>query len=444
MAARYVYTGGSNTSPYDTWAKAATTLTTAITGSAAGDDFWVASDHAESTAGAVTLTFPGTDASPCRCISVSRAGSTPPVAADITAGASVTTTGANTITIRGGCYVFGVTFNAGSGASNASITINTTVQTVIQFDGCALNLVGTSSAPRINLGSTTSAPGFIFFNNTTVSFANTAQGMANGVSSFIWQNKPGSVAVTGATIPTKLLADNTVSGETLVTFKGLDMSASGSGKTLIGDMIGPVRLVNCKLGASVTVATTPSLAAAQGVELIGCSTTTNVSRNERYHYTGTLTTETTIIRTAGASDGTTSYSWKIVTTANSKRTVPFETFEGALWNTATGSSKTLTIHTVTDNVTLTDAEIWLEVEYLGSSATPVSTLITDANATVLTTAANQTSDSGEAWTTTGLTTPVKQALAVTFTPQMAGPIRWRVKVAKASATVYVCPNADLS
>ncbi len=49
MANRYVYTGGSNTSPYDTWAKAATTLVSAISGSAAGDDFWVASHRRHPT-----------------------------------------------------------------------------------------------------------------------------------------------------------------------------------------------------------------------------------------------------------------------------------------------------------------------------------------------------------------------------------------------------------
>lgn len=181
------------------------------------------------------------------------------------------------------------------------------------------------------------------------------------------------------------------------------------------------------------------------MDVIGCHSTTNVRRDERYQYQGTLTTETTIIRTGGASDGTTAFSWKIVPTVNNKRDFPFETFEGTLWNTATGAAKTLTVHTVCDNVTLTDAEVWLEVEYLASSATPVSSLLTDANATVLTTAANQAT-STETWTTTGLVTPVRQKLEVTFTPQMAGPIRWKVKVARATATpaIYVCPKADLA
>ena len=126
------------------------------------------------------------------------------------------------------------------------------------------------------------------------------------------------------------------------------------------------------------------------------------------------------------------------TAANCSPAQPFETFEGAFWNTATGSSKTLTLYCVTDNVTLTDADIWVEVEYLGSSATPLASLASSAPATILTTASNL-STTTEAWTTTGLATPVKQKMTVSFTPQMIGPARWKVKVAKASTTVYVCP-----
>lgn len=435
MAARYVYHGGSNTSPYDTWAKAATTLATAITGSAAGDDFWVASDHSETQASVLTLSFNSSITSPQRCISVNRAGSTPPVAADILAGATITTTGASGIDIAGCAYIYGVTFNCATGATGASLAIS---GTPLKLESCALNLVGTGSGNQIQLCSSTQSLTELI--DTTMSFGATGQSISSA-GSFRWANKPGSTAITGAIVPTTLITNinNLVSFELV----GLDLSAAGSGKTLsAGTRVG-VNLINCKLGASVTVAGTPSVRGSRGINVIGCSSTTNVSRNERYRYEGTLTTETTIKRTAGASDGTTAYSWKVVTTANAKRTFPFETFEGAVWNSTTGSAKTLTIHTVTDNVTLTDAEIWVEVEYLGSSATPVSTLITDANATVLTTAAWRATTT-EAWTTTGLATPVKQKLEVTFTPQMAGPIRWRVKVAKASTTVYICPNADLS
>lgn len=104
---------------------------------------------------------------------------------------------------------------------------------------------------------------------------------------------------------------------------------------------------------------------------------------------------------------------------------------------------TATIEVITDNVTLTDGECWLEIQYLGTSGVPLGSFLSDAKADVLATAANQTTSS-ETWTTTGLTTPVKQYLRVTFTPQEKGFVHAVVKLAKASTTVYVCPKLALA
>lgn len=443
MANVYVRSGAAGAGTGADWANAYTTLNAATTAKAAGDDFWVAEDHAETAGAAKVPVFPGTAANPNRCICVNHSGSVPPVAADVTTGASLTTTGNFAITIGGTVYCYGLTLNCGTGSSStAKISLATTAGNFQIFEACAFNIVSTSTSSTITPCSSAQATTILV--NCTVSFGATGQSIIP-IGSCAIRGKSSGVFVTGATIPTTLITSSGAINGGVWRLSCVDLSASGAGKTLVGDgQADPIALVNCKLNASVTVAAVPSDNSRGGCDLIGCNSTTNVERNERYRYQGTLTTETTIIRTAGASDGTTAYSWKIVTTANSKRTFPFETFEREVWGDTTGSSKTLTIHTVTDNVTLKDDEIWVEVEYLGSSATPVATLITDAAATVLTTGANQDSDSGEAWTTTGLGTPVKQALAVTFTPQMKGPIRWRVKVAKASTTVYVCPKADIA
>ena len=61
------------------------------------------------------------------------------------------------------------------------------------------------------------------------------------------------------------------------------------------------------------------------------------------------------------------------------------------------------VEVVTDTVTLTDAEAWLEVEYLGTSGFPLGVVAND-RVVGLASPANQTSSS-VAWTTTGLTTP---------------------------------------
>ena len=60
--------GGSGTGA--DWANAYTTIGAALTAKAAGDNFWVAHNHAETAAGAKTLTSPGTSAAPCTIICV--------------------------------------------------------------------------------------------------------------------------------------------------------------------------------------------------------------------------------------------------------------------------------------------------------------------------------------------------------------------------------------
>ena len=442
MANRYVYSGAGGGGTGADWANAHTTIAAAITAGAAGDVYFVASDHAESAASAKTLTFKGTAASPDMCLSVNRAGSVPPVAADLLAGASVTTTGTNAITLSGTVYGFGLAFNSGTGAGDASITLPGASNGVQVWNACAFNIVATGASSRIAMANSNNTR--LRLVNCTVSFGATGQSITcgSGVAEIV--SKPGSAFVTGATIPTTLIVAGGSPGAR-IGFSGLDLSSLGSGSTLLAgtpSIPTPVSFVNCKLNGSVTVAATPSGPNVGGAQLIGCGSTGNVARNEWHQYQGTLTTETTVVRTGGASDGTTPYSWKVVSNANNERNFPFECFEGVIWNT-TLSAITLTINTVTDNVTLTDAEAWVEVEYLASSATPVATLVSDGAATVLTTPANQPTNS-ETWTTTGLTTPVKQGLAVTFTPGMVGPIRWRVKIAKASTTVYIDPKPVIS
>lgn len=433
-----VWTEVTGDSAYN-WTAPHARIANAISWGAAGDTYYLSSDHAETQSTALTITFKGSTTTPDRCLSVNRAGSVPPVAADLTTGAAITTTGASALIIGGSFYAYGITFNCATGATGANLTASNANPGFSVYENCTFKVVGTGSTNRLTAINSASAR--CEWRNCTVSFGATGQGI--GMSGrLVWINTPS--AIQGATLPTTLfpLGSTSITGSIL---SGVDLSAL-SGKTMFAaGFPNPIDVVGCRFPSSFTVIGAPTAGIYAGpVRVIGCNSASSAEKNEIYAYAGVLTTETVIVRTAGASDGNTAYSYKIVTSANAKRDFPLETFEGVLWNNSTGSSKTLTIHTVTDNVTLKDDEIWVEVEYLGSSATPVATLITDAAATVLTAGANQADDSGEAWTTTGLGTPVKQKLEVTFTPQMAGLIRWRVRVAKASTTVYVCPKPDLA
>ena len=96
MANYYIWSGATGAANGTSWANAYLTLTAGIQSKAVGDVFYVAHDHAEVAAGALTFQTPGTIASPSKVICVDRAGSVPPVSADRRTTASITRTGNNT------------------------------------------------------------------------------------------------------------------------------------------------------------------------------------------------------------------------------------------------------------------------------------------------------------------------------------------------------------
>lgn len=163
-------------------------------------------------------------------------------------------------------------------------------------------------------------------------------------------------------------------------------------------------------------------------------------------YAGSVRSETTLVRTGGSGDGTTTLSWKMATSANAE--YPLILLESgeihSEWIDTVGAAKTVTVEILHDSTTnLKDDEIWLDVQYLGTAGFPLGSFANDAKADVFATAADQTT-STVAWTTTGLTNPNKQKLSVTFTPQEKGVAICRVMMAKASYTVYVDPLATVS
>jgi hypothetical protein len=183
-------------------------------------------------------------------------------------------------------------------------------------------------------------------------------------------------------------------------------------------------------------------------------TTTNVHIEEDAF--GRQDEDVAVFRTNGAKFNTTSgYSWKITTKTNAVFPANFfRTCEMVIWNETVGSSVTVTCHLVHDtnvvagqgagtSFAFRNDEVWGEVTYLGSTTSPVSTF-TSSQAAVLATPADVASDTTESWTTTGLTTPVKQKISFTFTPRQIGFIRLAVCVAKASKTLYVCPELELT
>lgn len=440
MANIYVSAAGSSTSPFDTWAKAGS-LTSALGVAAAGDDVWVASTHSEITSSAVTYTFPGTNASPNRCIVASTtSGNAPPLSADLvsSASASVASATSGALSVSGDVYFRGVIFNAGTSTGASNLNLANAAGNFQKYELCTLNQVGTGVGQNIILSQGNAETWLV---NTSVSFGNTGNGMfARG--RHIWQNG----SITGAIIPNTLFA-TTTAGTMIV--EGTDLSPVTG--TIIANITGgpsTFYFKDCKLnaGASVLPATSITTAGLGGPEayVVRCDSGATTYRQEKHNYCADLIQNISITRNGGATDGTTPISWQITTTANAKWYNNFQSFPISIWNNTVGSTVNVTVH-ATSNLAAgafpNNNDIWIEAEFLGSGSTPLGSFTTNTISNVLTTATAYTSDSN-----TWLNPPAGGTFAMTvaITPQMAGPITVYVRCAKTSTIFYVDPLIVLS
>jgi hypothetical protein len=459
MANIYVRSSdGNNAEDGTTWALAKETLTGAAAIDAAGDNIYVSDDHAEnSSSAAISLAFAGTLTAPVKLLSVNDTSDPEPPTA-LAAGATVSTTGNYSIGINGSVYAYGLTFitsSAGGNNGSASINLSPNGNTIQRFENCTFKILSTSTAPYFNLhGANLAVCSDVKLINCSfrTGRADNQRIIAYGINVHIqggtFQQESGSYSGTvfqpfGAT------------GEGLSKFLVENFDISGCASTVslfyppgAGGNAGAIATIrNSKLPSGWSgslVSGTWAQAVGMRCEMYNCDSGDTNYRLWIQEYAGSILSETTIVRTGGASDGTTPIAWKMITTSDAK-------FEGARlaspeivqWNETTGSSITATVEVITDGVTLTDQEAWIEVDYLGTSGVPLGSVASDIETDILTAAENQTTSS-ETWTTTGLSSPVKQKLSVTFTPQEKGYLQATVVLAKASTTMYVCPKMDVT
>lgn len=424
-----------------TWANATVDLTRAAANDAAGDTIYVSHQHAESTAAVVSLSWAGTIASPVRVLCVND-GAEPPTALATTA--SVMTTGNNNIVWGSGVsqttYCYGITFTPGSGATG---TASFSTEGAHVFESSDIVLSSTGAVSRIHLqnGSSTQTS----WVNCGYKYGNAAHGLSINTAGCVVDTKGGSL-LAGGTSPTALLV--TLQAGSTVSIDGLNLTNASSSLNLSSVNTASCNVVfrNCRLPASWSGSLHSGTPGHGSVfEMFNCDGGDTNYRYRKAAEFGTIQEETTLVRTGGASDGTTAYSWRLVTNANAEYPLlTLDTPEIVRWNDTTGSAITVTVEILHDSATnMKDDGVWLEVMYLGTSGVPLGSFTDDAAADVLATAADQTASS-TTWTTTGMANPNKQKLSVTFTPQEKGFIHAVVKCALASKTLYVDPMITVS
>ena len=413
------------------WSFATIFLDYAITApTAVGDILYVSNNHAESVNAAISAAASVAGVSVI-CVDDSAA---PPTATATTA--TVTTTGNSAITIGGIAreYYYGINFISGSGASGtASCSTNS-----IDAENCTFQIASTGASSII------SSQGI--FKNCGYKVAAAAQSIVVGSNGF---KLFGCSLLSGGTSPTAMFSSpNADSCEV----DGFDLSNASAGVNIAGNSVSGAKifLSNIKLPASWSgsvASGTPTAPNGHVTMMNGGNTGTNYVLNSKTGK-GATTQETTVVKTGGFSVAGTPISWKLVGTSGCGPAGCYInshfTPEIAAYNSTTGSAVTVTVDVVHDSVTnLQNNEIYLEVTYLGASGSPLGTYTSSRPATPMT-AASDLAASTATWTTTGLAAPNAQKLTVTFTPQLAGMIIGRVKLCKASKTVYVDPVLQLS
>lgn len=443
MAEIYVKSTAGGAATGADWTNAFLTAAAAAAVDAAGDSIYFSQSHSESTASALALAFAGTLASPTKLIGVSDAAIPP---TDVSSTAIIATNGASSITLTGaGIYAKGLNFSSGSGSSAASFTYAVDAGS-IQLNDCTITLNNTSATSRVYFGSATaSANTKVVCNNVGFKLGNVSHNI-NVLNADAEFNE--CYLISGTASPTSLFG---LSGSAAkIRSTGLDLTNAGTGITLFAASVQSnldaiFRGTKFPDGWSGSIFSVSPLAPGVRAELHNYSIGTTEHQLLVETYAGSIASELTVVRSGGASDGA-AFSWAMVSNANAGYPLnPLVSPElPPVWNTATGASKTVTVEVLHDSTTaLTDAEMWLEVMYLGTSGTLLQSVVADCKASIIATAADQTT-SMATWTTTGLTNPNKQKLSVAITPQEAGYIQARVFLAKASNTVYVDPKLTVA
>lgn len=444
MATRFVASGGSNTSPYDTWAKAATSLATALSAStSAGDVIVIQYDAVPSGDSAIGADTTYTFAGNISLVSASNDGGSAYTltAMDGTTNFIGTSSASWNISIAGSdrsVYVYGLAFRiAGAGAKE--LRLATGVGASITYDHCFF-WSGTTSSSIIGLA--TAFEAHTSFVDCTFRFGAVSHILSCSAKATLIKCTLSSAG----SAPTSGLVTSYSGTRGHVQAIGCDFShVTSSVVPNVGNHF-EAEFDRCTFGTGATLfatqTTNPTEASAEAFFsdcLVGSSRIWG-----HYNAVGSSVRETGIYYT-GSEAG--NESWKIVTTANASYRMPYHSPWLDWINTGT-SAITPRFEILRDGSTTayTDAQIWAQWSWKNTSSSPIASGLTNdwqglAAAIAGTAGTNQDAGAGlGSWTgESGTAWSGKIDSGSAITPTESGALRGRVAVAAASITVYVDP-----
>lgn len=440
MPTYYVDDGGDNSNG-DSWAHAYTSVKALddAVALASGDVVYVGHNHVcpQPWSAAATIVGP-TSGLTVKFISATQ-GSDPPTYAKSATDQIDTSNGAYSLTFDGSFSFYGIRAKSGGAITFSpdtneacygfEMTLAPSANSYVQFPLATTS--GRFDAPTIDL----TADG------------TTARG--NQVAGF------GASEIRGLAFVNAAYRTGTVGGkaaESAFVLSGADFSGFTNGtlcQLLTGAYLQGLccQLANCKTAATWAPVDGAITVAGGSILLTDCGPAESPTYLYFQNYFGTVASSIAIYRTGGQSIGAVPVSWLLTTEATAGEATPLAT-PWIYGSAASSGSKTFDVFITNDTADFTDAEVWLEVEYLSDATAGTWTLASDHRATILTTAAAQTDDTDSTWNGTGPSFTYKQKLSKAATLGQAGLYRARVCCAVASVAgsryFYVDPLVTVS
>jgi hypothetical protein len=435
---------GSNADNGTTWALAKQTVAGALAIAATGDTIVV--DNLGTFTANATITWTVPTAARISIISVTRSGTvsfTKSAGAIEAVGASSSNFNIQSNATSGSLYTYGMIIKGGTNNNVAcNIGIGTNAVSIgAQFESCTFDLP-TANDRTIFLGGTSGIAAASLFQFLNCTFLHSVTGTItqyfdsqNGICEII-----NPTFTFSATMPTQLIGFSSTSANGYCTIRDGDISGfSGTAIVLLTSLLyGSVTLENLKLHATPTITGGSWTAGVGEITIRNCDSADTTYTFQYLNAFGILTADETIYITTGGTqfDGA-GVSWKVVTTSLANENIPFRMPKIFIWDTVL-TSQTAEIEFIRDSATsLTDRDIWSDLDSAASTSFPNYTFQTNRNANPFTgTPANQPT-STNSWTGTGgFTNPNKQKLQNTFTAAAAGLLQSRISIGKASETIY--------
>lgn len=449
MATYYVSSvDGDNADDGTTWDLAKATVAGALAvATGAFDIIKVDSNHAFTAGGGIGWTVNST--SFVAVISVNRTGSDAYLAG---AAESVGAANANFNLNPGGSlgiYVYGMTLTSGTNNNTACDfnigTMATGATSITTMESCTLSCPSAANNALFFLGgaaNTGDRENQITLTNCT--FTRTSAEQA-------FEIRNAAVRIVNPTI-------NTGSTGTLFTFSvntegSLFVEGDISGFTgstgicLVTGCYLDVTFQNCKFPVTTPLytGTFPANEVQGSITVINSDSADTHDQFQFHNVKGSITRNTSIYASSGATVDGTACSWKIVTTAEASEQAPFVTPWLATWDDSK-TAITATIEYNHDDATdSNDREIWSELEYLGSASFPNGTINSNRNAEPFTGTGATTGTGAATWTGTGgFTDENVQKLSHSVTTAEKSVMRARVFVGEASKTLYLDPTIRIA